>query len=171
MKNCKQCGKEFSESPTRTGHEQVYCSSSCRMKAANKRREDRLRNTYFQQPVKQITNERQEATTTQTNELSLHQRQDRLPSTNGSDYVDNYLTLLQRITDAKIEAVSERIMRENAERRLKEIEEELLEDDEDDEDDNPDKMSIFSVGGIKQLVENDRVMGLAQLLMMRKQGE
>ena len=41
IKECQECGKEY-ENKTTSGHEQKYCSSSCRNKAANKRRESSL---------------------------------------------------------------------------------------------------------------------------------
>lgn len=40
-KKCQQCGNNY-ESTNTSGHEQKYCSSSCRGKAANKRRENNL---------------------------------------------------------------------------------------------------------------------------------
>jgi uncharacterized membrane protein YukC len=40
-KKCQQCGNDY-ENKTTSGHEQKYCSSSCRAKAANKRRENNL---------------------------------------------------------------------------------------------------------------------------------
>ena len=41
IKKCFECGKEY-ESKNTTGQEQKYCSSSCRCKAANKRRENNI---------------------------------------------------------------------------------------------------------------------------------
>jgi hypothetical protein len=40
-KNCNYCGNQFEQKNT-TGHEQKYCTTSCRNKAANKRREDSI---------------------------------------------------------------------------------------------------------------------------------
>lgn len=40
-KKCQECGNDY-EVKTTSGHEQKYCSSSCRAKAANKRRENNL---------------------------------------------------------------------------------------------------------------------------------
>jgi len=40
-KKCHECGNDY-ENKTTSGHEQKYCSSSCRAKAANKRRENNL---------------------------------------------------------------------------------------------------------------------------------
>lgn len=40
-KKCQECGSEY-ESKNTSGQEQKYCSSSCRGKAANKRRENNL---------------------------------------------------------------------------------------------------------------------------------
>lgn len=40
-KKCQECGNDY-ENKTTSGHEQKYCSSSCRAKAANKRRENNL---------------------------------------------------------------------------------------------------------------------------------
>ena len=40
-KKCQECNKDY-ESTNTSGHEQKYCSSSCRGKAANKRRENNL---------------------------------------------------------------------------------------------------------------------------------
>jgi len=40
-KKCQECGNNY-ENKTTSGHEQKYCSSSCRAKAANKRRENNL---------------------------------------------------------------------------------------------------------------------------------
>jgi hypothetical protein len=40
-KKCQECGNDY-EIKTTSGHEQKYCSSSCRAKAANKRRENNL---------------------------------------------------------------------------------------------------------------------------------
>jgi predicted nuclease with TOPRIM domain len=40
-KKCQECGNEY-ESKNTSGQEQKYCSSSCRNKAANKRRENNI---------------------------------------------------------------------------------------------------------------------------------
>lgn len=40
-KKCQECGKDY-ESKNTSGQEQKYCSSSCRNKAANKRRENSI---------------------------------------------------------------------------------------------------------------------------------
>lgn len=123
MKNCIQCGKEFQESPTRSGHEQVYCSSSCRMKAANKRREERLKNTYKNEPIQQ-----QQAIA----ELPVLQRQEYKPNIGRDISITDFLAALQETSNAKIEATTERLRREYAEQRVRELQQQL-EDDGDEE--------------------------------------
>lgn len=123
MKNCIQCGKEFQESEVRTGQEQKYCSSSCRMKAANKRREEKLINTYKNEPTQQQTS---------IAELPVLQRQEYKPNIGRDISITDFLAALQETSNAKIEATSERLRREYAEQRVRELEQEL-EDDHDDE--------------------------------------
>jgi hypothetical protein len=124
MKNCIQCGKEFQESPIKTGHEQKYCSSSCRMKAANKRREERLINTY--------KNEATAPTQQAIAELPVLQRQDNRPGTRGDISITDFLAALQETANARIEATTERLKREYAEQRIRELEEEIDEQDDDE---------------------------------------
>lgn len=122
MKNCIQCGKEFQESEVRTGHEQKYCSSSCRMKAANKRREEKLINTYKNEPTQQQT---------AIAELPVLQRQEYKPNIGRDISITDFLAVLQETSNAKIEATSERLRREYAEQRVRELEQELQEDDDE----------------------------------------
>ena len=123
MKNCTQCGKEFQESEVKSGQEQKYCSSSCRMKAANKRREEKLINTYRNEPTQQST---------AIAELPVLQRQEYKPNIGRDISITDYLAILQETTNAKVEATTERLRREYAEQRLRELQQEL-EEDEDDE--------------------------------------
>jgi hypothetical protein len=123
MKNCIQCGKEFQESEVRTGHEQKYCSSSCRMKAANKRREEKLINTYKNEPTEQQA---------PIAELPMLQRQEYKPNIGRDISITDFLAVLQETSNAKIEATTERLRREYAEQRVRELEQQI-EDDEDDD--------------------------------------
>jgi len=120
MKNCIQCGKEFQESEVRTGHEQKYCSSSCRMKAANKRREEKLINTYKNEPTQQPT---------AIAELPVLQRQEYKPNIGRDISITDFLAVLQETNNARIEATTERLRREYAEQKLLELQSELDEDD------------------------------------------
>ena len=43
MKTCRTCNESFNETNI-TGHEQLYCSKSCRYKAGNIRRIEKIRN-------------------------------------------------------------------------------------------------------------------------------
>ena len=125
MKNCIQCGKEFQEGEVRTGHEQKYCSSSCRMKAANKRREEKLINTYKNEPTQQQT---------AVAELPVLQRQDYRPNIGRDISITDFLAALQETSNAKIEATTERLRREYAEQRVRELElQQQLDEDYDDE--------------------------------------
>jgi DNA-directed RNA polymerase subunit RPC12/RpoP len=119
MKNCIQCGKEFQESEVRTGHEQKYCSSSCRMKAANKRREEKLINTYKNEPTQQPT---------AIAELPVLQRQEYKPNIGRDISITDFLAVLQETNNARIEATTERLKREYAEQKLLELQSELEED-------------------------------------------
>ena len=123
MKNCIQCGKEFQESEVRTGHEQKYCSSSCRMKAANKRREEKLINTYKNEPTEQQT---------AIAELPMLQRQEYKPNIGRDISITDFLAVLQETSNAKIEATTERLRREYAEQRVRELEQQIEEDEDDD---------------------------------------
>jgi predicted nuclease with TOPRIM domain len=60
-KKCQECGNEY-ESKNTSGHEQKYCSSSCRGKAANKRRENNILEKFKGtiQPQTIIRNEERE---------------------------------------------------------------------------------------------------------------
>lgn len=120
MKNCIQCQKEFQESEVRTGHEQKYCSSSCRMKAANKRREEKLINTY-----KNETPTSQQAIT----ELPMPQRTEYRPNIGRDISIVDFLAVLQETSNAKIEATTERLRREYAEQKLLELQFEIDEYD------------------------------------------
>lgn len=122
MKNCIQCQKEFQESEVRTGHEQKYCSSSCRMKAANKRREEKLINTYKNEPTQQPT---------AIPELPVLQRQEYSPNIGRDISINNFLAVLQETSNAKIEATTERLRREYAEQRVRELEKQIEEEEED----------------------------------------
>ena len=125
MKNCIQCGKEFQESEVRTGHEQKYCSSSCRMKAANKRREEKLINTYKNEPTQQQT---------AVAELPVLQRQDYRPNIGRDISITDFLAALQDTYNARNEANTERLRREYAEQRVRELElQQQLDEDDDDE--------------------------------------
>lgn len=124
MKNCIQCGKEFQENQMKTGHEQIYCSSSCRMKAANKRREERLKNTYKnEQPMHQ-----QQAIA----ELPMLQRQEYKPNIGRDISITDFLAALQETSNAKIEATTERLRREYAEQRVRELQQQIDEDEDDE---------------------------------------
>ena len=116
MKQCNQCGKEFQEASVRTGHEQKYCSSSCRMKAANKRREEKLINTYKNEPTQKQT---------AVAELPVLQRQDYRPNIGRDISITDFLAALQETSSAKIEATTERLRREYAEQKLLELQSEM----------------------------------------------
>jgi len=125
MKNCIQCGKEFQERESKTGQEQKYCSSSCRMKAANKRREEKLINTY--------KNDTTAAEHKAISELPVLQREEYKPNIGRDISITDFLAALQETSNAKIEATTERLRREYAEQRVRELQMQLEQDDDDDE--------------------------------------
>lgn len=171
MKNCIQCGKEFQEAPTRSGHEQIYCSSSCRMKAANKRREERLKNTYKnEQPIQQ-----QQAIA----ELPVLQRQEHTPNIRRDISITDFLAALQETSNAKIEATTERLRREYAEQRVRELQQQLEDDDNDEPEGWIGKIDVNNListaapyvlqplsSGIGKIIDNPEVINKIQQMII-----
>jgi hypothetical protein len=90
------------------------------MKAANKRREEKLINTYRNEPTQQST---------AIAELPVLQRQEYKPNIGRDISITDYLAILQETTNAKVEATTERLRREYAEQKLLELQSEMDEYD------------------------------------------
>jgi DNA-directed RNA polymerase subunit RPC12/RpoP len=173
MKNCIQCGKEFQERENKTGQEQKYCSSSCRMKAANKRREEKLINTY-----------KDESGTKKNNsiaELPMLQREEYRPNIGRDISITDFLAVLQETSNAKIEATTERLRREYAEQRVRELQEQL-EDDDDEPSGWLGKIDINNLitqsapyvlqplsGAIGKILDNPEVINRVQQMIVGQQ--
>jgi predicted RNase H-like nuclease (RuvC/YqgF family) len=130
-KKCQECGNEY-ESKSISGHEQKYCSSSCRNKAANKRRENNLFEKFkgtIQQPTIIGNAERQ--------------NESRIIEKNSTDYGKNYGLSFDRIfelvsTNANLSAENKRleekiknveIEKQNLEMEFDELESKLQENE------------------------------------------
>jgi hypothetical protein len=112
-KKCQECGNDY-ENKTTSGHEQKYCSSSCRAKAANKRRENNLFEKF-------------KGTIQQTTNIGNAERENerRIIENNSTDYGKSFGLSAERIfelvsTNANLSAENKRL-----EEKIKNVESEL----------------------------------------------
>jgi hypothetical protein len=153
-KNCQQCNNPF-EDITKSGYEQKYCSTTCRYKAANIRREQKIK----QETINSI-NEKEETSNSAnlgvnsnipTSNLLQNETRYNFPLQPQNERMDNYKTieLLEKNFDTKgqlnyAELRIEYLTKELEEYRQKvtmlEFELDSLDDDDDDDNDGMGKM-------------------------------
>jgi len=144
-KKCQQCGNDY-EIKTTSGHEQKYCSSSCRGKAANKRRENNLFEK-FKGTIQQPTNIGNAA----------RENEKRVIEYNSTNYGKSFDLSAERIfelvsTNANLSAENKRLEEKikNVENELQksEMEYEELETKFDDQE-----QSSSMISGVNNLVD------------------
>lgn len=142
MKNCKHCGVEFSPKNDQRGHEQIYCSINCRMKAYKIRK----MNEYQTQTKDQDKIE--------SREIDIQKSGN---DVNGSrmPYANVNLEILEGKYQAKTEALEYKLRYEQltkeleiANKRIFELEQEI--DELDDEDDVPENSFLGIISGIAE---------------------
>lgn len=142
MKNCKHCGVEFSPKNDQRGHEQVYCSVTCRMKAYKIRK----MNEYQEKPKDQDKN--------QGREIDI-QRAGNDVNGNRKPYVDVNFEILEGKYQAKTEALEYKLRCEQlakeleiANKRIFELEQEI--DELDDDSEEPENSFLGIISGIAE---------------------
>jgi len=133
MKNCKNCNAEFQPKHETRGHEQIYCSIKCRNEAYKKRINEKQQT--IQEPMQQQ----------QPQNIGYVERQDNSSIQLRSDNYTHVVSLLEKLSEAKTEAIRyqlkcEQLEKENQELKIKsnQLEMELseIEESEDDESEN-----------------------------------
>lgn len=162
IKQCLQCNSDFEEN-THTGQEQKYCSATCRYRAANSRRENKIKqeainsmnneNTkdQYSNPTNSITSngstsETLQHTTNRNNHNTLPEGQNRIdnanhhyqPQTsignnNGFGYSSDYIGLLGKYYETQGEARFMYSELTKANDRIRELEDSLEEYYEEDD--------------------------------------
>lgn len=165
---CIECNNEF-KSVNNRGVEQKYCSLKCRNKSAFKRREERLKNTYFSpldnnQNNKVDNNEKenesiQESIGYRRKDIHTRQEWENARSTNGGLVIsDNYLSILKECYEAKNETIFYKLKVEQLEKELNDIKIENAKLEADlDEYENEDSEGEYSgmLGGIMEQFKSD----------------
>jgi hypothetical protein len=121
MKQCKQCGTDFSPVHERRGHEQLYCSKKCGQISARIRREQRLKNAVNE---KQIIHE-QPTTTNQSTNMAQQPMGGII--TNGGGNSLNDISYLEKLYEAKNENNYLKLKCENLEEKIKALQFEINE--------------------------------------------
>ena len=153
-KKCQECGNDY-ESKSSSGQEQKYCSSSCRNKAANKRRENNLFEKFKGaiQPTTIIGNEER-------------QNERRIVENNSTDYGKNYGLSFERIFE--LVSVNANLSAENKrlEEKIKNVEIELstleMEFDELENKFQENENNGSMISGVNKLV--DKISPLAPFI-------
>jgi hypothetical protein len=165
---CIECNNEFSSVNNR-GVEQKYCSLKCRNKSAFKRREERLKNTYFSPSDNSninINNNEKENETIQRNsgnQQSMDRGQQR-EYTQASNRVgiiaDSHLSTIKELYEAKNETTFYKLKCEMIEKELNElrIENAQLESELDEIDSEaPEGQYSGMLGGVMEQFKVDPV--------------
>jgi hypothetical protein len=159
-KNCEQCNNPF-EDNTKSGYEQKYCSTTCRYKAANIRRENKIK----LETINSI-NEKQETTNSTnlgtnsdiaTSNLFQNEARYNFPLQPQNQRMDNYkaIELLEKNFETKgqlnyaelrIEYLTKELEEYKKKNTMLEFELDSLEDEDDSEND--------SMGKIGDVVQN-----------------
>ena len=158
-KNCEQCNNPF-EDNTKSGYEQKYCSTTCRYKAANIRRENKIK----LETINSI-NEKQE-TTNSTNlginsnipysNLLQNETRYNFPLQPQNERMDNYKTieLLEKNFDTKGQLNYAELRIEYLTKELEEYKQKVtmleFELDSLDDDDNDDNEGMGKMGDVVQ---------------------
>jgi chromosome segregation ATPase len=151
---CQECNNEFSPINNR-GAEQKYCSTKCRSKSANKRREQRLINTnvlnniYENKEIKDSPIQHSERISESMDRIQRGET--RIASSFGINS-DNSLALLKELYEAKNETTFYKLKCESLEKEIIQLNLELEELDSEEED----KYSGM-LGGVMEQFKQDPV--------------
>lgn len=157
MKNCNHCGTEFEPHQTR-GHEQLYCSLSCRNKAAIKRKELKIQQTFID---KSHENESQS-----TEDRDYYKGLDRRP--NGEiariadrvgSITDSHLATIKELYEAKNQTIFYQLKCETLEKEIVELKTEILNLEEELSEVEDQEESGYSsmLGGVMEQFKQDPV--------------
>lgn len=136
-RNCQHCGNEFQINSNMPGHEQKYCSKSCRSKAANERRLMKIKSDIINETkAKALPNPEGYA----ENLYGVQRENIRTPYRIGT-ITDNHLETIKELYEAKNEnnfykLKIEQLEKENSQLKIELIEYENEESDENEENDN-----------------------------------
>ena len=137
MKNCEQCGKEF-EAQYKTGNEQKYCSHSCRYKAANIRKIEKIKAEYSNESRKEESK----------SIGNLERQDDRFLRLQSNSTYDIY-SLIERLGEAKNEAFRYQLKAEKLDEENIQLKQKIMElESEIDEIENSDESEKGFLGGI-----------------------
>ncbi len=158
MKNCNHCGTEFEPHQTR-GHEQLYCSLSCRNKAAIKRKELKIQQTFIEQS--------HEKESQSTDNREYQKGMDRRPvgeiartTDRVGSITDSHLATIKELYEAKNQTIFYQLKCETLEKEIVELKTEILNleselaDLEDQEQDNGYSSML---GGVVEQFKQDPV--------------
>lgn len=150
MKNCKQCGKEFTPHPQR-GVEQVYCSPACRTKHGNEKFKKMIEKYESQQrqDVQAVP-----STPRHAESVRPMEGQNFRNSMGRGDFSDSYLSLLKELSEAKSKAQITEYINQDLTRKLSEANAEIdkLKDELDEEDYEEESSIGGMVGNISQAI-------------------
>lgn len=131
MKNCKNCGAEFTPKHETRGHEQLYCSLKCRSEAYKKRTNEKTNISGTTEDVYYRSNLEE-----QNNNFSRH----------GSNSNYDLYSMFKAIKNAEVEAIQYQLKTESLQKEidvlkaknfeLQSIIDELEKDEDDDEENN-----------------------------------
>lgn len=147
--NCKECGNDFQPGSGR-GHAQVYCSHICRQKAGMKRHKERIINGIMNE---QKAGQNDPILPFGEPSRGVGEVQRRMVSAPLGEWVStpDYISILERLYDAKTEAATAKIEADNLRRELslKSAELEALEAELEDDDESSKSDGI--IGQIQQV--------------------
>ena len=158
-KNCQQCNNPF-EDITKSGYEQKYCSTTCRYKAANIRREQKIK----QETINSI-NEKEETSNSANlgansnipySNLLQNETRYNFPLQPQNERMDNYKTieLLEKNFDTKGQLNYAELRIEYLTKELEEYKQKVtmleFELDSLDDDDNDDNEGMGKMGDVVQ---------------------
>ena len=125
-KTCLQCGANF-EDVIHSGHEKKYCSHTCRNKAANVRREQKIENDIKQQyellPKEDSKIEKIETTKEFSYNSPAYERYEHRPNAQFNGVESYSIGLLRENFKTETQLIEHRIRLENTLRDLSELEE------------------------------------------------
>lgn len=129
MKQCKQCGTDFSPAHETRGHEQLYCSKKCGQISARIRREERLKNSNNDTTQKGTKVQYPDTTTTTTTiqDSNMERRSMDGIGVRGWNSTVGDLATLEKLYESKIENNYLKLKCENLEEKVKELQLEVNE--------------------------------------------
>lgn len=137
MKNCKNCGAEFTPKHETRGHEQLYCSLKCRSEAYKKRINEKSIQSKEEEPVFYRSNLPQQS-------INL--------SGNGSNSNFDLYSMFKAIKTAEVEALQHQLENKLLQKEIDELKNKnfelqnrIDEYENEDEDDNSDNDIISGI--------------------------